>query len=207
MPTLAELRAQSGPKPLPRAERTVSLIEGQHLIADAQKLSEERDDLMLAARRTDDDGNATKPPAKAGQGAAETRKRNARLTDIGAELAMISGRLGEHQGVIGLTGIEGGDWQRFKDANPPREGNDADERLAGGFCNFTAVFETLGAYVSQWNGEDVPEGEWDSMLAERIIYADRCDMVTTVVLMHEQGLLRAPKSPSSSSSTKDSATD
>lgn len=206
MPTLAELRAQTGPKPLPRAEKTVTLIEGQHLLADAQRLSEERDDLLAAGKNTDDEGNPTGPPQKAGQGAKESRARIKRLEEIPGEMAAIVARLGDHQGEVGLTGLTGGDWQRFKDDNPPREDNVADVRLARGHCNSSAVFETLGRYVKTWDGEAVTEADWDGWLAERITYADRRDLITEVVMMHEQGLARAPKSPSGASTTASSAT-
>ncbi len=206
MPTLAELRAQNGPKPLPRAERTVTLIEGQHLLADAQRLTEELEDLQAAGRSVDEDGNRTGPPPKAGAGAKAARERTKRMEQIPDELSAIVSRLGEFQGVVGLTGMTGGDWQRFKDEHPPREDNRADLRLTGGHCNSTAVFEALGTFVTTWNGENVAEGDWDSWLAERITYADRRDLITAVVSMHEQAMNRAPKSPSSSSTTASSAT-
>lgn len=207
MPTLAELRAQNGPTPLPKAEQTVTLVEGQHLLSAAQRLIEEKSDLQIAGRSTDDEGKPTGPRNKAGQGGKEARDRLARLDAITEELAALSEQLGDHQGILGLVGLSGGDWQRFKDANPPREDNLADLRLTGGNCNSTAVFESLGTYVKTWNGEDVVEADWDSWLAERIIYADRRDLVTVVVSMHEQGLGRVPKSSSSSSSMEPSATD
>lgn len=206
MPTLAELRAQSGPKPLPRAERTVTLIEGQHLLADAQRLSEERDDLLAAGRRADDDGNPIGPPQKAGQGAKESRERAKRLEEIPGEMAAIVARLGDHQGEIGLTGLTGGDWQRFKDDNPPREDNKADVVYARAHCNATAVFEALGRFVATWDGEAVTQADWDGWLAERITYADRRELITEVVMLHEQGMNRAPKLPRSSSTTASSET-
>lgn len=207
MASLAELRAQSGPAPLPKAEKTVTLIEGQHLLADAERLNEERSDLRVAASREDEEGNPTGPPAKAGQGGKEARERSARIKVIDDQLKDIVGNLAEFQSVVGLVGVSGGDWQRFKDANPPREDNPADIRLARGLCNATALFEQLGRYVKTWDGEEVAPDDWDKWLAERITYADRRDLVGEVVMMHEQGLARAPKSPAVSSQTETSATD
>lgn len=206
-PTLAEMRAQSGPTPLPKADRTVTLIEGQHLLADAERLNEERSDLQIAASREDEAGNPTGPPSKAGQGGKEARDRAARIAAIDTEMKTIVARLGEFQAEVGLVGLSGGDWQRFKDANPPREDSQQDLRLARGLCNSTAVFDDLGRYVKTWNGEDVAPDDWDKWLAERITYADRRDLVGEVVMMHEQGLARAPKSPAASSQTEISATD
>lgn len=207
MPTLAELRAQSGPKPLPRGERTVTLVEGQHLLASAKRLEEERSDLLLAGRNVDDEGNPTGPPRKAGAGAKEARARDKRLNEIADELAASVDSLADFQEVVGLRGISGGDWQRFKDDNPPREDNAADRLLAYGYCDSSALFGALGRFVSTWAGEEVGKGDWDSWLAERVCYADRRDLVGDVVKMHEQGMSRAPKLPSSSSTTASSETD
>lgn len=206
MPTLAELRAQTGPQPLPRATRIVTLIEGQHLLAESAALRDEALDLAAAASTHDEEGNRTGPPPKAGQGAKDAAKRTKRLEEIRKAQASMFDRLAEFQGEVGLTGISGGDWQRFKDANPPREDNAADVQFTGGVCDSSALFKTLGRYVKTWNGEDVADGDWDSWLAERITYADRRDLVAAVVGMHEEGLARSPKLRTGSPTTKPAAT-
>jgi len=207
MPTLAELRAQTGPQPLPRATRVVTLIEGQHLLAESQQLREEALDLAAAGSHFDEEGNRTGPPPKAGQGAKDAAKREKRVKEIREALASMIDRLAEFQGEIGLRGISGGDWQRFKDDHPPREDNTADVQIALGVCDSSAVFKALGRFVASWNSEDVADGDWDSWLAERITYADRRDLVTDVVKMHEEGLARSPKLRTGSPTTKAAATD
>lgn len=202
MPTLAELRARSGPKPLPKATRTVTLVEGQHLLDDAQRLQEEHADLSTSVRRLGEDGERTGPPPKAGEGSQVP----ARLAEITEELAAVVDRLGDHQAELGLHGVPGGDWQRFKDENPPREDNAADLRLTAGVCNSSALFAALGRFVATWNDEKVADGDWDSWLAESITYADRRDLVSAVVDMHEAGLARAPKLRNSSLPTENSET-
>lgn len=207
MPTLAELRAQTGPQPLPRATRVVTLIEGQHLLAESQQLRDEALDLAAEASNFDEEGNRTGPPPKAGQGAKDAARREKRLKEIQTAQASMLDRLAEFQGEIGLHGISGGDWQRFKDDNPPREDNTADVRLTGGVCDSSAVFKALGRFIASWDGEKVASGDWDSWLAERITYADRRDLVTDVVKMHEEGLARSPKLRTGSPTTKAAAAD
>lgn len=202
MPTLAELRAQTGPKPLPRQTKVVTLVEGQHLLAEAQQLADELITIAAKASGVDEDGERTGPPRKAGQGA----QLPARADEIKTRQAEILADLAQFQGELGLTGIEGGDWQRFKDANPPREGNPQDLRYTGGRCNAGAVFAALGRFVASWDGDAVNADDWDTWLAERITYADRRDMIAVVVGMHEDGLAQSPNFQRSSSTTRTSAT-
>lgn len=224
MPTLAELRAQSGPQPLPRTTKTVTLVEGQHLLAESEALSEEaqdlaREEMSLKSRtsRTDAEGNQSGPPRKAGEGAADVRRLEeiaARFEAIKARLPEIADELAAFQGEVGLVGLTGGDWQRFKDEHPPREEaadeqgnrplNRNDSTFALGFCNSTAVFNALGKFVSTWDGEPVSAKDWDDWLAERIAYADRRDLIAAVVQMHERKAARSPKSRSGSPTTSPS---
>lgn len=208
MPTLAELRAQSGTQALPRDERTVTLVEGQHLLTQSQRLEEERVDLLVQAERdaekAEEDGR--KRTQKAGQKPEPTVPP--RVEEIKAELAALLDSLADFQGKVGLRGITGGEWQRFKDDHPMREDNMVDLRVAKGHCDASALFTQLGRFVASWNGEDLADGDWDNWLAEKITYADRRDLVTAVVDMHEANLPRvSPKSLNGSSATEPSATD
>lgn len=207
MPTLAELRAQTGPKPLPKATRTVTLIEGQHLLARQEELKEEHLDLLMQADR--DAGQAERDGRKRTQKAGQKPEPSLppRAEEIKTEIRAVGGKLAEFQSEVGLSGLEGGEWQRYKDAHPPREGSDADQQLADGKCNASALFADLGRFVVSWEGDELADGDWNGWLAERICYADRRDLVTAVVEMHETRLERVPKSPSSSSPTESSETD
>jgi len=204
MPTLAELRAQTGPKPLPKATRTVTLIEGQHLLAQVQALEEEKRDLLVQAQRdteqAEDDGR--KRTLKAGQKPEPSEPP--RVEEIKAEIKTTVGHLAEFQAEVGLRGLTGGDWQRYKDEHPPREDNKADLQLTAGLCNASDLFADLGRFVASWEGEDLAAGDWNEHVAERICYADRRDLVSDVVDLHETSLPRSPKSPSSSSPTEGS---
>ncbi len=195
MPTLAEMRARTGPKPRPKATRRVTLVEGQHLLDESRRLQEQLVDLVASQPGDVNDSERTGPPRKAGA------KSDPRIAEIETAQAAILRRLAEHQGEIGLTGLDGGAWQRWKDLHPPREGNRADMVLTGSLCDSSSLFGDLGTFVTSWNGEQVAEGDWDGWLAESITYADRRDLVTAVVAMHEESVVRSPFFSSSGSST------
>lgn len=214
MPTLAELRAQSGPQPLPRKTVSVTLVEGQHLLAESEALMLESQDLVREetrlkeqASRTNSDGDQSGPPRKAGEGADVGRRLaeiEARFKEIRARLDALVDEMADYQGEVTLTGITGGQWELFKSDNPIREGNRNDLVFASGACDSSALFAALGRFVTAWDGDPVAEGEWDKMLAERITYADRRDLVTAVVKMHEVSSNRVPKSRSASATTSPS---
>lgn len=200
-PTLAELRARTGPKPRPKATRRVTLVEGQHLLDESRRLHEELVDLMASMAGAVDNPERTGPPRKAGA------KSDPRIAEIEEAQSTLLKRLAEHQGEVGLTGLDGGAWQRWKDLHPPREDNRADLQLTGGMCDSSALFGELGKFVESWNGETLTDGDWDGWLAESITYADRRDLVTAVVAMHEESVMRSPFWSSGSSTTKGSVTD
>lgn len=200
-PTLAELRARTGAKPRPKATRRVTLVEGQHLLDESRRLHEELVDLMASMAGAVDDPERSGPPRKAGA------KSDPRIAEIEDAQKSLLRRLAEHQGEIGLVGLDGGAWQRWKDLHPPREDNRADLRLTGGLCDSSDLFGELGTFVETWNGEKVVEGDWDGWLAESITYADRRDLVTAVVEMHEESVARSPFFTSVSSGTPSSATE
>lgn len=199
-PTLAELRARTGPKPRPKATRRVTLVEGQHLLDESRHLHEELVDLLASQATSVDDPDRTGPPRKAGA------KSDPRIAEIETAQASLLERLAAHQGEIGLTGLDGGAWQRWKDLHPPREDNRADLQLTGGLCDSSALFGDLATFVESWNGEKVADGDWDGWLAEAITYADRRDLVTAVVAMHEESVIRSPFFSSGSSGTQPSET-
>jgi hypothetical protein len=201
MPTLEELRSRPAAA-LPKATRTVTLIEGQHLLDVSQRLAEERMDLLMQAARTDETGEAVKQPRKAGESDLPPR-----VAAIDAEMVALGAQLPDHQGEVGLSGMLPGAWLRYREDHPPRENNELDLRLARGLVNASELFADLGTFVSEWDGEALKPDDWSSWLADRIIYADLRDLVTEVVDMHERSLPRAPKSPSVSSETPSGAND
>jgi hypothetical protein len=223
MPSLSEMRANKGtPPPRPRSTHTVTLIEGQHLLDQIGRLDAEKTAvLMNALRNIGEDGEKDGPPRKSAEPSTPPR-----VTEINAEMATLEAQLGEHQAELTLVGIDGGAWQRFKTEHPARtighqettrkDGDvvrgapiidGTDLRLTYGLCDAEALFNALGLFVGEWEGEPIAPGEWDEWLAERITYADRRDLVTAVVALHEDRVNRVPKSPSGSSATEPGESD
>lgn len=206
MATLAELRARKQKqKSRPTRVRRVTL--DIDLLADVQRLEEEKRDLLTEASRRHDDDEGNRNPdgsvKKMGQGGEAAT----RLGEIEAELRALYDRLRESEGEILLRGIAGGEWQRWKDDHPPREGNVTDAEVAFGLCNATDVLDDLGRYVASWNGEDLEPGDWDGWLRDSIAPGDLRDLVSDVVSMHEVSGVRAPKSSTASSETETGSSD
>lgn len=199
MPTLAELRARKQ-KSLPTQVKRITLE--QELLADTERLEMERNDLMVEARRTDEDGERVGPPAKAGQSPVPPR-----VTEINTELAALYDRIRESEGELVLRGLTGGDWQIWKDAHPPREGNVTDQMVAYGLCNATDLLAELGTWAATWNGEDLAGDDWDGWFADSVASGDLRDLVSSVVAMQERNGIRVPKSLTASSSTEPSVND
>lgn len=191
MVSLAELKAEAGPEPRPVATVTVTLVRGQHLLDESNRLRERLVDVLARAEVSEEEAESRAAAQKWSE-TAEPDEAEA----IKAEHATILPRLAEYQADLGLVGISGGDWQRFKEEHPPRKDNAADQRLTGSWCDADALFAALGRFVSTWDGEPVQPGAWDEWLAEKICYADRRDLVSTVVDMYETRVNRIPKSSS-----------
>lgn len=204
MPTLAEMRARKGATVArPKSTHTVTLVTGQHLLDEQQRLHEELLDLLAKARRsTEEKAEQTERVRKAGQRALPPRAE-----EIRNEMADLHGRLSEHQAEVTLVGVlSDGEWLRWKDQHPPREDSEFDH-VNHDRCNTSDLFDDLGRFVAQWDGEDVTQADWDTDLADQITFADKRDLVTEVIALYETRLSRAPKSPSSSLGTEPGSTD
>lgn len=189
MASLADLRAESGPEPRPVATVPVTLVRGQHLLEEAKRLEER---LVDAKARAEAEAEQAESKAAAQKWADDALPDE--VEEIKAEYAELRQRMASLQGDLGLVGISGGDWQRFKEDNPPRKDNALDQRLTSGWCNADALFANLGLFVATWDGEPVQPGAWDDWLAEKICYADRRDLVPAIVDMYETRFDRVPKS-------------
>ena len=210
-PSLAERRAAAGPVPLPKATKTVTLVEGQHLLDESERLQNELVDLLAEAERDEESEEARESKDRTRKAGAKPESSRAdleaRVDAIREAQAALWERLAEHQAEVGLVGLTGGDWHRFKEDHPPRPDSEMDKRLTGGWCSATAVFDRLGDFVKSLDGEDLAGEDWSSWLAETITYADRRELVSAVVGLHESRLNRVPFSSTASSTTGTSATD
>ncbi|HKY58308.1 MAG TPA: hypothetical protein VJL80_09745 [Aeromicrobium sp.] len=192
--TLAELRAMTAPKLPTRIERLCLNLE---LLAETERLQNEKEDLLVEVRRSTaaDPEERQGPPRKIGAPAKPVR-----VAEIDAELTDLYDQMREFEGELLLRGIEGGRWQEWKDANPPRKDNESDERHGYGIVNATALMADLGRFAAAWNGEEFAEGDWDGWFAARVAPADLAALVMRVVEMHE-ARVSVPKAQGGSSPT------
>lgn len=232
MPTLAEMRARkSEPAPRPRKTVTVTLVEGQHLLDEIERLDSELKAIYRktvgeaaaaddAARGDGHDGDGIARDAAGRPLKSAERSTPPGVEEIRARIAELEAKRPEFQADLTLVGLEPGEWQLFKQEHPARVSgyhetvrkngdkvrggpilDQVDVVYAFGFCDADAIFSSLGQFAAEWEGEPLAAGEWDEWLAARIIYADRRDLVGDVVRMHEERGDLAPKSPSGSSAT------
>lgn len=177
--SLADLKAK--PKQLPT--RTVRICLDQEAVADVQRLDAEKRDLLLESQRSDD---GDQKPRRVGEGP------NPRLAEIDTELEALFDRMRESEGDLLLRAVDGGVWQRFKDANPPREGSKTDEDAAYGICDSSALLNDLGRYVAAWEGEQFGPNDWADWFAAQVAPADLAELCREVVQLHESRI-RVPK--------------
>ena len=203
MPSLSEMRARKGSVARPRSTHTVTLVTGQHLLEEQKRLNDALvDELAKAARPVADEDGDEKPRKMSERSTPE------RVAEIRAEIAGLHDRLGEHQGQLTLVGnLTDGEWLSWKQEHPAREDNADDERVGHGYVNTTDLFNSLGLFAAEWDGESLADGDWDGWLADQITFADKAALVTEVVALYETRLSRAPKSQGSSSETEPGSND
>lgn len=200
--SLAELR-QSSRTSLP--ERTYEMCLSQALVAETQALEQEKRELGIASRRSDADADSPTPPRKMGQASSP------RVVEINARLEELYDEMREHTGKLLLRGVTSGKWRRWVSENPAREdGRDdngravtlsADEQIALGYCDASALMTSLGDYAAEWNGVPLEAGDW-SWLEEHAAPGDLKAIAQVVVVMHEgPGAKPFPKESKPSSGT------
>lgn len=199
--SLADLRKEKD-EPARLPTRVLKVCLDQALLSDIQRLTAEKSDVMVAAamRSSEEGGEQSGPPKRMGQGL------DPRIAEIEAELEPLYQRLRDTEGELLLRATDGGVWLRWKDSHPARKDNEADDRLAFGFCNASDLVDDLGKYVVSWNGDEFGPGEWDGWFRGKVAPADLGACVSAVVEMHEQRVT-APKSQSTSSEPPTSETD
>lgn len=224
MTTLAERKAQAG-KHLPRETVTLTFLSGEALFDEIKALTNELQDLRVAeARKSEDQAESEKRTRKGGQKdpAAD------RMAEIEARIVAISEEhLPEHQEDAVLVGMTSGEWQRWRDAHPPRIVNFREITRPDGSveqgdpiyhpddleltktpwsnvpsCDASAVDgELLNRLIKKVGAEDLAEGAWSEWLADAILWQDRRSLVRTAVGMHERAMIRLPKAQTSRPTT------
>lgn len=208
--TMAELLVEAGPAPLPTATRTITLIKGQHLAEEVETLRNELMDFLASETEDEAAERIAEEQARVRKLGAATdeapRPDASTIEKVRARKRELDDELADYQYDVELVGVASGEWVQFKEANPPREGNAEDLRVAGGRCSYVAVLNDLGRYVAKIDGEDVEPGQWKKF-ATLVHHSSLEDLVTAVVAMYETRLDRVPKSRSASSTTERSETD
>lgn len=207
--SLAELRA-SAHTSLP--ERAYSLCLAQGLVAEAQSLQQERGDLdleraTLTVGRTDENGEASGPPKRVGEGdPPRVAEIDARLAEIDERLEVLADEMRDHTGELRLRAIPAGEWRRWVDTNPAREDSKIDEDAAYGLCDSSALLGSLRRFATSYNGDDLGEGDWD-FIANRAAPGDLKAICREVVQMHELAGALPKGSRKGSSATPPSVSD
>lgn len=194
--TLAELRAEKSLS-LPTGVERICL--DQRVLSDVQRLVTEGQDIELEWRATKAEDPESSKPTRVGEG------KPSRLAEIEAELEECYAKMRESEGELLLQARDGGEWQRWKDDHPAREGNESDRDDAFGYCNITDLIADLGRYVVAWNDDEFADGDWDGWFRAKVAPADLASIAKAVVMLHE-ARITVPKSPSGSSAIKQPAT-
>lgn len=194
--SLADLRAQAAKKPTSYPTRVLpDVCLDQEATAKVQRLVAEKNELEAESRSSlSAEDAADGPPKRVGEGP------NPRIAELDAEIDACWNEMRPNSGELLLMGIDGGEWLRWKDANPPREGNQSDELLTFGLCNAVALAADLGRYVKAWNGEELGPDDWSGWMSKRVSSADQGAAVRAIVEMHETRL-NVPKERKPSSVT------
>ena len=184
--SLADLRAdKAARKPQSLPERAIPLCLAPHLVAEVMSLSMQLD--AMPAPTLDDNGERKGPPARIG-----LRPEDAGAREIRDRIRVLLDEMAEYDGVLRVRAIDDGEWRRWVDEHPPRPegqpGHDRDVEVAGGYCNADDLIDSLATYAHSWNGEELADGDWEELLAGNISGADKKDVATAVVTMHESRL-------------------
>lgn len=199
--TIAELRAQSEGAPPKRAERRKTICLEPQLLAEIQRLTEERSAAFLEALPSPDESGEGRPMRLAERAAGSSPE----VVRIDAEIAEIYDRMTEASGTVLLRASLPGEWRRWVATHPPRKDNRVDERLTGGICDADALANDLAIWVASYNDEPVTAEDLNYIL-NTAAPADVNDLVVTVVRMHEE-FVTAPKLRSGSSASPKKSSD
>jgi hypothetical protein len=158
-----------------RKERVHPLCLRGDLVAEVDALTSELSSLRVA-EVTD---NA--PPMRVGQRVAPREKA------VEDRLAKLVEELDDSTGDLRLRALPNGEWRRWLNDHPPREGDERDEQLGFGLCNTDDLANDLHLWALSWNGDDLDVGDWDRIFAPNAAGGDLKQLVSLVVTMQEVG--------------------
>ncbi|GAB7004408.1 hypothetical protein JCM18899A_18810 [Nocardioides sp. AN3] len=189
--SIADLIAERAQRAEPvRPERVylASVGEGQKYVVEAQQLSAEQDNLVIAEAK-ELAAEAQRPQKAGSKGSEELRKIRERLTDVRARLAELADLMREYEGELTIRATKtDGEWEQWRIAHPARDedhpGFRDDATLTGLACNLDDLLADLGTYVVAWNGEPLPAGGYDAL---ELLRPDKKAIAQIVVGMYETG--------------------
>lgn len=172
--SLKDLRA--GDAKVALAERSYSLCLRRDLVAKVDRLTDALSTAQVNQASVDPDAA---PPKRKGQGPDAEVKR------IRAELSALRDELEDNTGELRLRAISDGEWRRFVNEHPARDGNDRDETLAFGICNGDDLVDSLARWAHAWEGEPLAADDWERIFAPNAAGGDLRSLAQIVVQMQE----------------------
>lgn len=166
--SLDELR-KGAPAALP--ERTYELCLRGDLLAKIQRLVADLQDAEVES------GSDNAPPLRVGE---QTRSQ-----EIRAEIAGVYAEMDDSTGDLLLRAIPDGEWRRWVNEHPAREGDKRDEDVAWGICNADDLANDLHKWTAEWNGDPLGADDWARHIAPSVSGGDLKGLVATVVQMQE----------------------
>lgn len=140
-----------------------------------------------------------------GDDEGQPQRLNPEKSDDATErLKALEVEIDDATGDLRLRAIPDGEWRRWVNDHPAREGDERDEQLAYGFCNTDDLASDLERWALSWNGEDLKPGDWKTLILPNASGGDLKALVNLVVNMQEAAddpkwLLRGLRSARSSS--------
>lgn len=189
--SIADLIAERAQRTEPvRPERVYKAVvgEGQKYVVEAQQLSAEQDNLLIAEAE-ELSADQMRPKKAGAKGSPRLAEIRARLTEVRDRLAALTGLMGEYEGELTIRATKtDGEWEQWRIANPARDedhpGFRDDATLTGLACNLDDLLADLGTYVVAWNGEALPTGGYDAL---ELLRPDKKAIARIVVGMYETG--------------------
>lgn len=173
--TLDHLRKGGLPRGLP--ERVYELCLRRDLLGEVDALNDKMRTTKIAVARGSDE-NA--PPPRYGEGSEPPE-----LAAITERLAALYDQIEDATGELRLRAIRDGEWRRWVNDHPPREGDQRDDTVTYGLCNADDLANDLGKWVLSWEGDTLAADDWDTHIAPLVSGGDYKALTQMVLIMQE----------------------
>lgn len=197
--SLAELR--NSPR-LGRPEQLHNLCVAGKLNAEIDAINIELEEMLQDHARNlrqgtgqqSSDPDAPTPPPRLAQRPGKVGKLPDRFYELNGRREELREEMREHTVTLLLRAMESGEWRRWVQDNPARDGDKADERA--GF-NIDALLDVLAndprRFVVSINGDPYSDDDWTDVVWANAADGDKWRLAAAVRLLH-QGGVEIPKS-------------